>query len=421
MNRPTRIPLFDLIISISDAMDLLSPVVVDHHLQVAYIASAIADELDLEPDHRNAVFLAAALHDIGAFSAKERRDTLDFELIRPHRHAWIGHQLLTAFQPFAEAAEFVKHHHVPWADGGGREFGGEEVALGSHIIHLADRVAVLLERGEAILTQTQSIRKKIREKTGVMFMPELVEAFDSIAGKEFFWLDLGSPSVAPVLRSRTCLEPVELDGRGLEDLGNLFRTIIDFRSHYTATHCSGVVATAEELARLHGFSENECRMMRVAGCLHDLGKLGIPLEILEKPARLEAGEFAVMQWHVYHTFRILEPIEGLGDVRAWASFHQERMNGTGYPFHLTGDDLPLGSRIMAVADVFTALTEDRPYRKGMSPDEAKGILDGMVRGGEMDPRVTGILGQHFRDLDGIRADAQREASRQYEEFLRAVP
>jgi len=113
--------------------------------------------------------------------------------------------------------------------------------------------------------------------------------------------------------------------------------------------------------------------MEVAGNLHDLGKMVIPNSILNKPDKLNKEETAIMRQHTYFTYTVLNSIGGISQIAEWAAFHHERLDGSGYPFHLGADKLGIGSRIMAVADVFTAISEDRPYRKGMSQQELGGF------------------------------------------------
>lgn len=149
--------------------------------------------------------------------------------------------------------------------------------------------------------------------------------------------------------------------------------------------------------------------MRLAGYLHDLGKLAVPAEILEKPGKLTREEFAVVRSHTYHTYRVLERIPGLETVNEWASFHHERLNGQGYPFHKDDTSLSLGARIMAAADVLTAITEDRPYRAGMSRDKAAQVLDSMVNGGSLDGEVVDLLKQNFDTVNVVRETVQRKA------------
>lgn len=290
--------------------------------------------------------------------------------------------------------------------------------MGSHILHLADRIDVLINKQQEILGQVKGIVERIKEFSGKMFMPELVDAFMSLASKEYFWLSIVSPSIDSIL-NRFISTTIELNIENLLSLTKLFSHIIDFRSRFTAVHSSGVAATAEGLSRFAGFSERECKMMRIAGYLHDLGKLAVPVEILEKPAKLTEEEFNVIRSHTFYTYRILEPISGLDLINAWASLHHERMDGTGYPFHLKGQDLSLGSRIMAVADVFTALTEDRPYRRGMTRDRALEILREMAENSTLDPYVVSLLEFHFDDINSFRLSAQEASFEEYRRFLQS--
>jgi len=196
--------------------------------------------------------------------------------------------------------------------------------------------------------------------------------------------------------------------------------LIDFKSEFTATHSSGVAAVAVELARVTGFSKNECWMIEIAGYLHDLGKLAIPSEIIQKAGRLNENERFIMRSHVYHTYQTLEPFEALQPVSRWGSLHQERLNGTGYPFGLDADGLPLGARIMAVADVFTALTEDRPYREGMDSRRAMAVLRSMSDKNELDATMVARIIENYDRMNVIREAAQSQAMREYTAFHKVL-
>ncbi|MCM8763776.1 MAG: HD domain-containing protein [Candidatus Omnitrophica bacterium] len=209
---------------------------------------------------------------------------------------------------------------------------------------------------------------------------------------------------------------IELDMTGLINLAKLFYRIIDFRSRFTATHSIGVAMTAKALSKLIGFSERECQMMEIAGYLHDLGKLEIPAEILEKPAKLTEDEFNIIKSHTYYTYSILKTISDLDLINDWPSFHHERLDGKGYPFHHKSRDLSIGSRIMAVADVFTAISEERPYRKGMSSDKALQVLQQMAQDSALDAHVVSTLAIHFNQANSIRITVQASASKEYHEF-----
>lgn len=410
MIKELRIPLFEMIMCFSDAMDLISPAIVDHHKRVAYISFSMAAELGLSADQQNDLLVAGALHDIGALSLKERLDALEFEVSDAQRHAEVGYLLLNNFDAFSNIAKLVRYHHSHWSDN------SSEDLLGGHIIHLADRVSVLINKQEDILGQSKRIIAEVEKHSGTMFKPELVDAFKSLAAKEYFWLDVASASITSVLAHKSKLVSLELNLEKLCKLAGMFCQIIDFRSRFTATHSSGVAATSEALAKLIGFSERECQMIKVAGYLHDLGKLAVPSEILEKPGKLTEFEVSIIKSHTYYTYSILASIKDLEVINEWASFHHERLDGNGYPFHHKNEDISLGARIVAVADVFTAVTEDRPYRKGMDSDTALRILQQMGENQALDLNIIQSLRHHYDEVNRIRINAQNEACENYQRF-----
>ncbi|MBI5847951.1 MAG: HD domain-containing protein [Nitrospirae bacterium] len=414
MEQGKKIKLIDLMICLSDAMDFIDSSVVDHHKRVAYIAHSMAAEMGLSLAQQKDIVLAGALHDIGAFSLAERRNTLAFEIQHPHRHAENGYALLRLFSPLSVVATMVRFHHVPWDHGTGREFKGQEVPLASHMLHLADRIAVLINRKKEILSQASRICRIIQAGAGRLFHPELVDIFMAMSAKEYFWLDLASPSIQTILSQRLRSAQVGIASKDMLGFSQLFSRIIDFKSPFTATHSSGVAASAEFLAGKLGFSQHDCTAMRIAGYMHDLGKLAVPVEILDKPSGLNRKEFNVVRHHTFYTYRILQPIAALQTINKWAAFHHERLDGSGYPFHLKEKDLPLGSQVMAVADVFTALTEDRPYRRGMKRSDTLRVLDDMSVRSALNGQIVAVLGKHFNDLETVRMTAQTDARTKYQ-------
>jgi HD-GYP domain-containing protein (c-di-GMP phosphodiesterase class II) len=412
------VPLSDLINCLSDTIDLVSPVLADHHKRVGLVAYALACELGLPMEERIELHFAGNLHDIGALSLKDRMRLLSFEGCEPHHHAETGALLLEMFSPLARLGELVRFHHVKWADGAGEVSHGHQVPLGSHILHLADRISVLIGTMDGInlLVRVPEIRSKIVKAAGKMFSPVLVEAFNDLSGRESFWLGLAFPGRSQAFEQRAHLRTVRLDIKGILGLSRMFARIIDFRSRFTATHSSGVAASAEALARLSGRPEEECAQMRIAGLLHDLGKLAVPAELLEKPATLTVEERALIRCHTYFTRRALENIHSFETITSWGANHHERIDGQGYPYHMGGNALSIGARIMAVSDVFTAITEDRPYRAGMDRSSAQKVLQGMVAQAALDPDIMNILMNNYDELNAVRAAAQEEAVAEYGEI-----
>ena len=194
----------------------------------------------------------------------------------------------------------------------------------------------------------------------------------------------------------------------------LFGHIIDSCSPFTATHSTGVAHMAVALGRLTGMGQDDLDTLFVAGMLHDIGKLGIPLALLEKPGQLTDEEFPKVKRHADLSRLWLDAVPGFERVSVWGGGHHERLDGKGYPLGLKGEEIPLPSRIMAIADVFTALTEDRPYRKGMTPPEALRIVKGMVKQGHLDGDLSRLLCDHADELDAVRASSQAEARRGFQ-------
>lgn len=193
MNKYPQIRLSSVIVSLSSALDLVNWLVVDHHRQVAAVASKIANRLGCSDEDKDAIATAAALHDIGGICFNEKF-SLSFDAEGMSNHSEIGYHLLLKFKPFVPAAGLVRYHHLRWDGGRGAEKNGNPVHLGSHVLHLADRIAVLISKDEPVLKQARPITARIRQEQGKMFQPEVVEAFLHLADREYFWLDIVNPA-----------------------------------------------------------------------------------------------------------------------------------------------------------------------------------------------------------------------------------
>ncbi len=421
MPRRFTITMGELSMCLGQAMDLVCPAVVNHHTRVAWMAYNIAREFGLPAHDCKDIMVAGLLHDCGALSLKERLDTLEFEINLPHKHAETGYQLLSKYKPFTDIARLVRYHHVPWEHGKGLEFKGNTVPLGSHVLHLADRVDVLIRPREEILSQAPDISRTIKQNADTLFYPNLVDAFQSASSKEAFWFYSVSASLKSELKEELKTDSMSLDIKDMLGLSEVFARIIDFRSKFTATHSRGVAASAESIAHLVGMSEEECRLIRLAGYLHDLGKLAVSKEIIEKKGALTPMETNIMRAHPFYTHATLQAIAEFDILNTWASLHHERINGTGYPFHLRGEELPLGARIMAVADVFTAITEDRPYRQGMPKDQVERILHQMSVEGALDRDLVDVVNEHLDEMNSTRKSVQAESLDEYYSIMKKSP
>ncbi|PKK89634.1 MAG: phosphohydrolase [Candidatus Wallbacteria bacterium HGW-Wallbacteria-1] len=417
MIKEMRIPVFDLAMCLSKVLDLVSPDLVDHHVRVAYVAHVLAGEAGFAANECDEIAVAGLLHDCGAFSLSERLDVMRFEVEDPHHHGEVGYRLLSRCGRLEGAACLIRHHHRSWSDNA-ELADGDTVSRGSYLLHLADRIVVLVSRNGHILDQARKIEEIVSQNPHGRFCPDFLEAARRVMSREYFWFDLISKDIPEILKRRITDAPREFDLGSMLEFAQVVGYIIDFRSRFTATHSRGVSASAEAIAERVGFSPRECMMMRIAGYFHDLGKLAVPNTILEKPDRLVNDEFNIIRGHTYHTFRVMQSVPDLEEMAEWAAFHHERLNGMGYPFHHDASKLSLGARVMAVADVFTAICEDRPYRPGMETEKALKVLRQMGSSGVLDPKVVEVLANEFDAVNLIREKAQKDALLDYKRFER---
>jgi HD-GYP domain-containing protein (c-di-GMP phosphodiesterase class II) len=262
----------------------------------------------------------------------------------------------------------------------------------------------------------ERIRQVIRANAGSVFAPEAVAAFLDISASARFWERMADTWVHVRDGIDTPLADDLIPHDQLLQFSRFFALIIDFRSRHTATHSLGVAETAARLGGLAGMSAIDQDRLRLAGNLHDIGKLAVPVVILDKPGALTVEEFDTVRHHATVCETILGSVPGLDNVADWASQHHERPDGSGYPHGLKGEQLSLGSRIVGVADVFTAITEDRPYRPGMPPAESTRVLRDMAAQGSLDPDLVALLLDNHDEVTEVRRAAQHKAHEEFERF-----
>ena len=404
----------DLIRAFAGAMNLISPEIQNHHEKTAYLSYRLAEAMNLDEMQRTLVLAGGLLHDIGGILQQGKVSLSELEM-HSEDIAAIGASFLERFPETKQYAPAVRESQTSWKDAEGTEKACGESFLLGQIVHLADAVSLLLNDDEPVLNQIAEMRKMICSEGKTEFCPEVLSAFDRLCTIESVWLDAiyhpqGFLDLLPD-------NPVTMDET--VKLTEFMSKLIDYRSPFTAMHSAGVASTAVSLAELAGMSEEECRMMRIAGYLHDLGKLKIPDEILEKPGKLTDEEFNVIKEHAYFTWVLLRDVSGFEEISAWAALHHEKLNGNGYPFHLPGREIPLGSRIMTVADIFSATTEDRPYRKSMDSEKVKSILREDAGQGRLSGRLVSLLIENYDSINEKRAAESKAASQKYQEILAA--
>ncbi len=388
--------LGNLLLTLSDGVDLANRDIGRHQIRTAYSSWQIAKELGLPPSSIEKIFTAALLHDIGALTPEDKVKLFHFEEKDLDKHSIQGEWLFEQASLLAPSARIVRFHHRPWNEWKGQE--DDPDALPSQVVFLADILDRITDHKTCVLNQTNRIRSHVSARSGQTIHPDVAAAFQRVSEREDFWLDLKSPRLFSLLLHKGPFRGIEVGMEEVAEMGSLFRILIDFRSPFTATHSTGVAECTKILAELFGFTQTEVTLLRMAGDFHDVGKLAIPNAILDKAGKLTPLEFEVIKKHVYFTYTILESIGGLGQIPEWAAFHHEHLDGSGYPFHVGEERISTGSRIVAVADVFTALAENRPYREGMPENKVAGILQDMVKKNHLDGRIVTLLLDHYDEV-----------------------
>ncbi|MBU2591482.1 MAG: HD domain-containing phosphohydrolase [Nitrospinota bacterium] len=403
----------NVLLSCSTAIDLADESIADHQIRVAFIAWQLAKASQISPDRVEQIFIGALLHDVGALTSDEKEAIHSFELEDMNAHSIRGANLLYSSPLLREASSMVRFHHRPWSKC------DTDITIhntfAAQILYLADYLERSVDRKKYILHQNKDIAEKIVSMKGKEIHPDIVELLKAISAKESFWLDMMSPRLYDILSTFGPFRNLMIDTNSMFSIAPFFRNLVDFRSRFTATHSSGVSECAAMISQYFGFTKHECSLMDLAGCFHDIGKLAVPNSILEKPGKLTGEEFAVIRKHTYYSYVVLSTIGGLEEMAEWAAFHHEKLDGTGYPFHVGRDKLSTLSRIMAVADTFTALSEDRPYREGMNKTEMENIFLGMVKRNALDERITKIL---FKNYDEIALSVKCKQAIARDEFER---
>ncbi len=414
--------LVSLLASLSYALDLTEGQPMGHAVRTCLIGLRLARELGLESEERDNLHLALLLKDAGCSSNAARMFALfgGNEILAKHDakiHDW---------RRVTEAVKFALRHAAPQAGlvkrgaqlkalsrqpervmdvltearctrgaeiarllGLSPDVAAAIYALDEHWdgqgapyhrkgneIPLLARIACLSQTLEVFVTTYGTARayKVLAQRSGTWFDPELVKAAQAFSRDTIFWDGVcNQPEVLLRLKTSERLHR-QVTEASVDNVCAAFARIVDAKSSFTGEHSLRVAEYADQLARQLGVSEVRRATLRRAALLHDLGKIAIPNLILDKPSRLTDEEFALVKQHPHYTAMILRPIPGFGRITEIAAAHHEKLDGTGYHLGLTGDKLDMEMRILAVADIYDALTAARPYREAMPLEKALAIL-----------------------------------------------
>ena len=384
-----------VVYALSDALDLVGVDDVAHGKRVGVMAAECGKTLALAADEVQFLFDLGLLHDIGVSTTTTHQHLVsEFDWGGSQAHAIVGYELLKDFRPLADMALPIRYHHTRWDRMLAQDIDAR-VRRRANLTLLVDRVDAMAAPYYAsgkVLQQRKAIRQEIEARSGTYFDPELVAAFLKVSAHEAFWLNLEPSALNGYLNDMLA------SGRSMDasvgemlQLARIFSSIVDAKSRFTAAHSQGVAQVARRLGELMGLAASRCDELEIAGLLHDLGKLRIPDEILDKPAPLDEDERMVMNTHSFETMQILRKIRGFESIAAWAADHHEAPGGTGYPYGLDAAALPVEARILRIADIFQAMVQDRPYRQGLSPAAVAAFMREQDQRGSIDPEIIALL------------------------------
>jgi putative nucleotidyltransferase with HDIG domain len=422
--KPGTLRLSDVVSALSAALDLTEGQPMGHAIRSCIIGMRIAEELQLSPQERSDLYYALLLKDsgcttnaarmhkiLGSDEIKAKRevkfedwtkpslsglryllrnvlpgksfarrlaksvelglqqDKNNAEMIgaRCERGAEIARQVGMT-EATAQAIRSLDEH---WNGGGYPEgLQKEEIPLLARIINISQTAEVFASARSPL-----DALQVVSDRSGTWFDPEIARDFRSLKRDDGFWLNVLSKHAREYAMQMEPGAATPASPARIDSLCQAFAQVIDTKSPYTYNHSVGVAKAAVEIAQGMGLAPNTTTMVRRAALLHDIGKLSVSNAILEKPGKLTEDEWTIMKQHPVYTRVILQNISGFEHLAFVAAAHHERLDGSGYPDGLLAEELPLTARIICVADVYQAITETRPYRAGMSPDEAFGIMD----------------------------------------------
>jgi HD-GYP domain-containing protein (c-di-GMP phosphodiesterase class II) len=418
----TRIRLAEIIEALSKALDLTEGQPQGHCIRVCYIGTRLGQRIGLNQQELNDLYYTLLLKDLGCSSNAARicqlylTDDLsfkkDFKLVDGSLgqvlRFVIGHTgmraglaerfrailnvlqnggafatdlIQTRCQRGAEIARMMRFSN-PVADGiaGLDEHwngGGQPQQLKAEEISLFSRIALLAQVADVFWASggPAAAIEEVARRSGSWFDPQLATEFAGLAADAGFWATLSSPNLeTEVLGSEPGRQIVLADEDYLDDIAAGFAKVIDAKSPYTSGHSERVALFTDLIAEEMGLDIANRRLLKRAALLHDIGKLGVSSAVLDKPGKLDEDEWEQMKRHSEFSEKILSNVEALAGAAVIGGAHHEKLDGTGYPRGLTAEAIPMEVRIVSTADVFDALTADRPYRAAMPVSEALEIL-----------------------------------------------
>lgn len=406
MNNNVKLCVNDMLYAISYALDCveeeLKGSTTYHSKRVACISTYIGIKIGLNKYEVIDLTTCALLHDNALTeyisderNVKEAGENLDSKTSKMLRsHCLKGEENMKNVPTYGTITNVVKYHHEHVDGSGAFGVSYDEVPLFSKIIHMADQIDVLFDFSNINQEKLNSVNKHLEEKKGTIYCENIVDIFTQYADMDVL-NRLADDELDNFLQSMVPELTREYDKKTIINLINVFAKIIDYKSQVTQRHSMGIAEKSYKMCEYYGFDEDTKMKFYMAAGLHDIGKLVVNKDVLEKPDKLTDVEFEHIKTHAYQTYKILSKIKNIEDVVDWASLHHEKLNGKGYPFGKKAEQLDDKCRLMACLDIYQALVEKRPYKDGFSHDKAIEILRDMAGKEFIDKSIVDDLDKVF--------------------------
>ena len=360
LSEPLQFPVSEIVSALTLALDLSKGQPMGHSVRSCVLGMRLAREILLPHEALSGLYYALLLKDAGY--------SLNSSSLRVRSRCEQGAFIATRMGLPHATTSSIRSLDERWnGDGKPNGWRGAEIPLPSRIVSLAQTLDMAYTtNGAAAALDTA------RDRSGSWFDPELVRAAESLAARGGLWAGLEDAS-RQVIKLEPARKPLDASEATLDTICQAFGEVIDAKTPL-AYHSAGVAETTVFIARTLGLAESGVRMLRRAALLHDIGKLGVPDTILEKPGRLTSEEWVVLRKHVFYTYAILKRVPGFGELSEVAGSHHEKLDGSGYFRGLRGGQISLPMRILVVADIYDALSSKRPYRDALPPELAFQIM-----------------------------------------------
>lgn len=371
-----HVKMKEVVLAVVNAVDILNPILKHHHRRTAVLAYHIGTAYGYREGRLTNLVVAAALHDIGALTVEDQSALRRIDVLDPGPHERLGALMLSSFDPFCRVSQIIENHHVNYSKSIDMPYIPDE----AYVLHLADRIEILLNPKEIASNQSMSIEETILPYSGNLFKPGVVQAYIAASAKGLFWSEVDSLSIKALFEriDLQCIDvhaDADLDDKDLESLVYTLSRVVDYKSKFTVAHSARVAYVAEKLAEGLGLVREERAKVKLAGYLHDYGKIAVPAKILSKQGELTKAELRIMRLYPYYTSQILSHVEGLGELAEWTSHHYVRADAVEFSHRPNAEFLELETEILIYSDLFAAMLEERPYRKPLSSEEAIRLIE----------------------------------------------